>query len=132
MTPTSTLPAATQAIETQKCGTPRAKFAVPSIGSTTQAAPPSPAGRGLALFADEPVAGKDLEQALGDERLRLAVHLGQKVLRTLEADRERPVEEAPPRDRAQPRARPPARRAVACRMSVEAPSVIVVSRQKWL
>src|ERR1700723_123922 len=40
MTPTSTL-SATLAIDTQKCGTPRAKFAVPSIGSTTHAAPAS-------------------------------------------------------------------------------------------
>ena len=36
---------------------------------------------GLALFADEPIAWKNLKQALSDERLRLAVHLGEKVLR---------------------------------------------------
>ena len=55
---------------------------------------------GLALFADKSVAWKNLKQPLGDERLRLAVHLGQKVVRTLEADRERLVEETAPRQRA--------------------------------
>ena len=100
MTPTSTLPSATQAIETQKCGTPRAKFAVPSIGSTTHTAPPAPAGRAMALLADEPIGGKDLCEALGDERLGLAVDLGQIVLRPLEPDGERTVEKAAPRHRA--------------------------------
>ena len=97
MTPTSTLSSATQAIETQKCGAPRAKFAVPSIGSTTHTAPPAPAGRALALLADEPVGGKDPEEALGDERLGLAVDLGQIVLRALEPDGERAIEKPAPR-----------------------------------
>ena len=57
-------------------------------------------GAGLALFANEPVGRKKLEEALRDERLRLAVHFGQIVLRALEADRERLVEETPPRHRA--------------------------------
>ena len=52
---------------------------------------------GLALFADKPIAWKNLKQALRDERLRLAVHLGEEVLPALEADRERPVEESAPR-----------------------------------
>src|SRR6478609_8440832 len=44
------------------------------------------AGRtSLALFADEPVARKSQEQPLRDKRLRLAVDLRQKVVRTLES-----------------------------------------------
>ena len=86
MTPTSTLPSATQAIETQKCGTPRAKFAVPSIGSTTHTAPPAPAGRAWLSSPMNPSRGKDPCKALGDERLGLAVDLGQIVLRPLEPD----------------------------------------------
>jgi len=65
--------------------------------------PHRPAGaRGarLALLADEPIAWKDPKEALGDERLGLAVDLGQKVLRTLERDRERTVEKPAPRRRA--------------------------------
>ena len=57
MTPTSTWPAATLATDTQKCGTPRAKFAVPSIGSTTHDAPPSPAGRPLLSSPINPSEG---------------------------------------------------------------------------
>src|ERR1700677_4412332 len=57
-------------------------------------------GAGLALLADEAVGRKNLKELPRDERLRLPVHLGQKVLRTLEADRERLVEETPPRHRA--------------------------------
>ena len=97
MTPTSTLPAATQAIETQKCGdrASEVRRAVDRIDDPRRAA--LACGAGLALFADEPVAWKNLQEALRDKRFRLAVHLGQKVLRALEADRERPVEEAPPR-----------------------------------
>src|SRR5580700_9688769 len=57
-------------------------------------------GAGLALLADEPIAWKYPEEALRDERLRLPIHFGQKVLRTLEADRERLVEETSPRHRA--------------------------------
>ena len=100
MTPTSTLPSATLATDTQKCGTPRAKFAVPSIGSTTHDRPALARRAALALFADKPVGRKNLQQALGDERLRLAVDLGQIVLAGLEADCERPVEETAPRHRA--------------------------------
>ena len=100
MTPTSTVPPTTQAIETQKCGAPRAKFEVPSIGSTTHAAPPSPAGRAWLSSPMNPSAGKTSKQPLCDERLRLAVDFGQIVLRPLEADRERLVEEPPPRHRA--------------------------------
>jgi len=51
----------------------------------------------LALFADEAVVWKNLQQPLSDERLRLAIDLGQIVLPALEADRERAVKEAPPR-----------------------------------
>jgi hypothetical protein len=62
---------------------------------------PALAGRvSVALLADEPVGRKHSHQALGDERLGLAVDLGQKVLRTLEADVERLVEKAAPRSRA--------------------------------
>ena len=43
MAPSSMVPPATKATETQKRGTPRTKFAVPSIGSTTQTwSPTSP------------------------------------------------------------------------------------------
>ena len=54
-------------------------------------------GARLALLADEPVGGKDPEEALGDERLGLAVDLGQIVLRSLELDGERTVEKPAPR-----------------------------------
>ena len=47
-----------------------------------------------------PSVGKTRDQALGDERLGLAVDLGQIVLRTLERDVERTVEKAAPRLRA--------------------------------
>jgi hypothetical protein len=57
-------------------------------------------GAGLALFANEAVGRKNLEQALRDERFRLSVNFSQKVLRTLEADRERLVQETAPRHRA--------------------------------
>ena len=100
MTPTSTLAATTQAIETQKCGAPRAKFAVPSIGSTTHTAPPSPAGRALLSSPMNPSWGKTRAEALGDERLRLAVDLGQIVLPGFERDRERTIEKPPSRLRA--------------------------------
>ena len=50
-------------------------------------------GAGLALLADEPVARKYPEEALGDQRLRLPIHFGQIVLGALKADRERLVEE---------------------------------------
>jgi hypothetical protein len=51
----------------------------------------------MALLADEPVGGEDPCEALGDERLGLAIDLGQIVLRTLELDRERTVEKPAPR-----------------------------------
>ena len=55
---------------------------------------------GVALLADEAVVGKDPVQALGDERLGLAVDLGQIVLRAFEATVNGPVEKPPPRHRA--------------------------------
>src|ERR1700749_3079544 len=45
-------------------------------------------GTSLALFANEAVAWKFREHPLRDDRLRLPVDLGQKVVRTLESDRE--------------------------------------------
>ncbi len=56
-----------------------------------------PAGR---LLADEAVVRKGLVQAGGDQLFGLAVDLGQIVLRSLEADLERGVEEPPAGERA--------------------------------
>ena len=54
----------------------------------------------LGLLADEAVVGEGGMQAPGDQLFRLAVDLGQVILRTLEADLERGIEEAPAGDRA--------------------------------
>ena len=57
-------------------------------------------GARIALLADESVAWKRPKKALGDEGLRLAVDLGQKVLRTLEPDLERTLDKPAPSRRA--------------------------------
>ena len=123
-------PSSTQAIDTQKCGTPRAKFAVPSIGSTTQTGAALAAGAARRLLADEAVARKGLVQAGGDQVLGLAVDLGQIVLRTLEADLK---EES----RNRLRASAPASRATAWRRKQRncigsASAFLRKASQKWL
>ena len=95
MTPISTSPSRTAAIETQKCGAPRAKFEVPSIGSTTQIGAPVWPTRPSPSSPMKPSLGKRLVQARGDEPFDFAVDLGEVILRPLEADRERiAIEEA--------------------------------------
>ena len=124
MTPTSTLSAATQAIDTQKCGTPRAKFAVPSIGSTTQAAPPSPAGRALLSSPMNPSLGN-----ISRRRSAMNASVSPSTSVRKSCGPLKPTVNDWSRKRR--RAIAPASRATACAassrmsMSVEAPSVIV-------
>ena len=70
----------------QKCAMPRAKFAVPSIGSMTQTLAESFAA---AFFADEGVLGEKRRKTQDHEAFDLAVDLRQIVLMTLEGELER-------------------------------------------
>ena len=81
------------------------------------------------LLADEPVLRKRAVEARGDQLLRLAVDLGQVVLRSLEPDLERGIEKPPARQRSRPRAR--WLRAASSRICIGSASFIGVL-QKWL
>jgi hypothetical protein len=83
MTPSSTILPQTSAIETHQCGTSRAKFAVPSMGSITQRCSP------LLRAPSSPtktVAGKRRREPLDDEALDRGIGSGDDVLRALDRD----------------------------------------------
>ena len=87
MTPTSVRPSRTKAIEMQKCGMPRAKLAVPSIGSTTQTSSPDVAA---GFLAEEGVARECLaSSARADQRSTIGVGCGEVVLLPLEVELKR-------------------------------------------
>ena len=86
-------------METQKCGTPRAKLAVPSMGSTTQVGAPSCGARPAPSSPMKPSPGNSACSRAGDQPLDLAVDLGEEVLRAFHADGEgAAIEEAAPGD----------------------------------